>query len=86
MSLTSLLVTGGTIAAAGGLVWMRHLGAGTRPITAADIAANAPDELRTAVSILADPAQTNVMFASLGLGSVEGGFPYFAGYSYSRHG
>ncbi|WP_431956412.1 FtsK/SpoIIIE domain-containing protein [Nocardia lijiangensis] len=85
-TLTSLVVTGGTFAAAGGLAWMRHLGSGLRPLTVADIVADAPDELRTAVSILADPAQTNLMLAALGLGSIDGGFPYVERYDYTEHG
>ncbi|MFI7670822.1 FtsK/SpoIIIE domain-containing protein [Nocardia sp. NPDC049526] len=86
MSVTSLVVCGGVVAASGALMWMRSQGAGPRPVTAADIAAGAPDELRTAVSILADPVQTNLMFAALGLGSIEGGFPYVEGYDYDTHG
>ncbi|WP_067839597.1 FtsK/SpoIIIE domain-containing protein [Nocardia lijiangensis] len=86
MTLTSLLVTTGVVAASGGLVWLRHLGSGPRPLTVADIAADAPPELRTAVSILADPGQTNLMLAALGLGSLDGGFPYVERYDYTDHG
>ncbi|WP_328411940.1 FtsK/SpoIIIE domain-containing protein [Nocardia sp. NBC_00403] len=85
-TITSLFVTGGTIAAAGGMVWLRHLGAGTRPATAQEIAAEAPVELRTAVLIFADPTQTCVMFSALGLGSVEGGFPFVESCDFSAFG
>ncbi|MGW4739151.1 FtsK/SpoIIIE domain-containing protein [Nocardia xishanensis] len=85
-TLTSLLVTGGTFAAAGGMAWLCHLGSGPRELTVADIVADAPPELRTAVSILADPGQTNLMLAALGLGSLEGGFPYVERYDYTAHG
>lgn len=86
MSATALLVSGGVVAGAGALMWMRSLGAGPRPVTAADIAAAAPPGLDTAVSILADPAQTNMMLAALDLGSIEGGFPYVESYYYTDHG
>ncbi|WP_433679976.1 FtsK/SpoIIIE domain-containing protein [Nocardia sp. CA-119907] len=86
MSATALLVSGSAFAAAGGLLWMRSLGAGPRRVTAADIAAQAPPGLDTAVSILADPPQTNMMLAALGLGSIEGGFPYIESYYYTDHG
>ncbi|WP_067833363.1 FtsK/SpoIIIE domain-containing protein [Nocardia lijiangensis] len=85
-TLTSLVVTGGSLAAAGGLAWLRHLGSGPRPLTVADIVADAPPELRTAVSILAEPSQTNLMLAALGLGSIDGGFPYVERYDYTDHG
>ncbi|MEV0344083.1 FtsK/SpoIIIE domain-containing protein [Nocardia sp. NPDC050713] len=86
MTLTSVLVTAGVVAASGGMVWLRHLGSGPRPLTVADIVADAPPELRTAVSILADPGQTNLMLAALGLGSIDGGFPYVERYDYTAHG
>ncbi|MFE9583197.1 FtsK/SpoIIIE domain-containing protein [Nocardia sp. NPDC006044] len=46
----------------------------------------APAELRTAVTILADPHQTNMMLAALDLGSVDTGFPYVDGWDYDAHG
>ncbi|MEV0340572.1 FtsK/SpoIIIE domain-containing protein [Nocardia sp. NPDC050713] len=85
-TLTSLFVTGGTFAAAGGMAWLRHLGSGPRELTVADIVADAPPELRTAVSILADPGQTDLMLSALGLGSIEGGFPFVERYDYTAHG
>ncbi|MEV2226232.1 FtsK/SpoIIIE domain-containing protein [Nocardia vinacea] len=86
MSATALLVSGGVVAGMGVLMWMRSQGADARPVTAADIAADAPPGLDTAVSILADPAQTNMMLAALDLGSIEGGFPYLESYFYTDHG
>ncbi|MFE9582463.1 FtsK/SpoIIIE domain-containing protein [Nocardia sp. NPDC006044] len=87
MSLSELaLAAGGAMLGTGGLVWLRSLGAGVRPITAADFARVAPAELRTAVTILADPHQTNMMLAALDLGSVDTGFPYVDGWDYDAHG
>ncbi len=57
-----------------------------RQVTAESLADAAPLGLRTAVYILADPAQTNLMFAALGLGSAEGGFPYVERYDFTDHG
>ncbi|WP_107659552.1 FtsK/SpoIIIE domain-containing protein [Nocardia suismassiliense] len=90
MALTDLVPAGGAVLGvvlgAGGLVWLRSLGAGARPVTAEDIASAAPIELRTAVYILADPLQTNLMLAALGLGSVKDGFPKLERYDYSTFG
>ncbi|MFI9406248.1 hypothetical protein [Nocardia sp. NPDC052316] len=86
MALTDLALAGGAVLGAAGLMWMRSLGAGVRPVTVADIAAVAPVELRTAVSILADPPQTNMMLAALDLGSPESGFPYVECWDYDAHG
>lgn len=83
---TSLFVTGGAVAAAGGLVWMRSRGAGSKPVTAETIAAAAPVELRRAVAILADPMQTALMLQALDLGSVDTGFPPLERYDYTPHG
>ncbi|MEV6563022.1 FtsK/SpoIIIE domain-containing protein [Nocardia sp. NPDC051756] len=87
MMLSDLAVLGsGAVIGGCGLMWLRSLGAGVRPITVADIAAVAPAELRTAVTILADPHQTNMMLAALDLGSPETGFPYVDGWDYDVHG
>ncbi|MEV6274461.1 FtsK/SpoIIIE domain-containing protein [Nocardia sp. NPDC051832] len=66
--------------------WLRHLGAGPRPVTAAGIAADAPPELRAAVFIFADAGQTTLMFHILGLGSAEKGFPKLDSIAYTEHG
>ncbi|MGY4101315.1 FtsK/SpoIIIE domain-containing protein [Nocardia sp. R16R-3T] len=88
MSTTLALLSAGAATGAAVLAYWSRLGAGpgARPVTAADIAAQAPPGLDTAVSILADPPQTNLMLAALGLGSIEGGFPYLEGYYYTDHG
>ncbi|MFI9506197.1 FtsK/SpoIIIE domain-containing protein [Nocardia sp. NPDC052566] len=86
MVATELVVAGSAFIGAAGMWWMRHSGAGARPITAQDIAAQAPAELRTAVTILADPMQTNLMFEALGLGSRNDGFPHVDGYDYDESG
>ena len=56
------------------------------PVTASQIAATAPPELRTAVFVFADPDQTKMMFAVHGLGSPEKGFPKIEFYDYDSHG
>ncbi|CAM4497652.1 FtsK/SpoIIIE domain-containing protein [Nocardia ninae] len=90
MALTELIPAGGAalgvVLGAGGLMWMRSRGTGVRPQTVAGIAAVAPAELRTAVSILADPPQTNMMLAALDLGSPDSGFPYVECWDYDAHG
>ncbi|MBF6368916.1 hypothetical protein IU469_24820 [Nocardia puris] len=85
-ALTTVLVAGGTFAAAGGLAWMRHQGPGPRRLSVADIVAEAPPALRTAVLILADRGQTNLMLSALDLGSPETGFPYVDAWDYTIHG
>jgi len=86
-TLTTLFTAGTAVLATGGMAWMRWASdSRTRPATAEDIADAAPTGLRTAVYILADPAQTNLMFAALGLGSLEGGFPYVERYDFTDHG
>ncbi|MGX1774835.1 FtsK/SpoIIIE domain-containing protein [Nocardia brasiliensis] len=54
--------------------------------TLAQIIADAPVQLRAAVSVLADPLQTNLMLQALGLGCPESGFPPLESYDYTRHG
>lgn len=87
---TTLFVTGGSLAASGALLWMRSQAAagvrGVAPLTAQDYAAAAPAELRAAAFVLADPAQTDLMLATLGLGSVETGFPKVEMWDYDAHG
>ena len=86
-NLAMLFGAGGGFVAAGGLAWMRWIDDGrSRPLTAEEIADAAPTGLRTAVYVLADPAQTNLMFAALGLGSLDGGFPFVERYDYTEHG
>lgn len=86
-TLTTLFTAGTAVLATGGMAWMRWASDNrTRPATAEDIADAAPTGLRTAVYIMADPAQTNLMFAALGLGSLEGGFPFVERYDYTEHG
>ncbi|MFC8530788.1 hypothetical protein, partial [Nocardia sp. NPDC057227] len=71
MNLETLLVATGAVTGTGVLAWWRYLDATTlRPVTltAERIAAAAPPALRPAAFILADPAQTNLMFEALDLG------------------
>ncbi|MEV6340565.1 FtsK/SpoIIIE domain-containing protein [Nocardia vinacea] len=88
MSTTLALLSGGAVVGSAVLAYWSRLGAGpgVRALTAAEITADAPLELRTAVSILAQPAQTNMMFAALGLGSVDDGFPHIEVWDYDAHG
>ncbi|MFQ6398960.1 FtsK/SpoIIIE domain-containing protein [Nocardia sp. KC 131] len=87
MSTTSLLVSCGSIAAAGVMAYWRQLGAPRlRPMTAEQFAAQAPPELRTAVFVIEDRAQTNLMFGALGLGANDDGFPRVDAYYYVDHG
>ncbi|MBF6355680.1 hypothetical protein IU449_14185 [Nocardia higoensis] len=86
-TLTTLFTAGSAVLATGGMAWMRWAGDDRpRKVTAETLADAAPAGLRTAVYILADPAQTNLMFAALGLGSLEGGFPYVERYDFTDHG
>ncbi|MFC9436739.1 FtsK/SpoIIIE domain-containing protein [Nocardia sp. NPDC057030] len=55
-------------------------------LTLQQIIDSAPPPLRPAVSVLADPLQTNLMLQALKLGSVETGFPPLERYDYTRHG
>ncbi|MFC8532330.1 FtsK/SpoIIIE domain-containing protein, partial [Nocardia sp. NPDC057227] len=48
--------------------------------------AAAPPALRPAAFILADPAQTNLMFEALDLGHRDRGFPHIVGWDYTAHG
>ncbi|MBF6334241.1 FtsK/SpoIIIE domain-containing protein [Nocardia transvalensis] len=57
-----------------------------RPATVAEIVADAPARLRAAVHVFADPFYTDLMFATLGLGAPEKGFPYVEFYDYDLHG
>jgi DNA segregation ATPase FtsK/SpoIIIE, S-DNA-T family len=87
MSMTALMVTGGTFAAAGVMAYWRHLDAPRlRPLTPEQLAAAAPPELSTAVFVLSDQAQTRLMFGALGLGSVDDGFPKVESYDYTDYG
>lgn len=85
-----VLAVAGSVAVPAGLIWWarRDLPSVKKPKsqTVAQIVDDAPPELRTAVGILADPLQTNLMFASLKLGSAEGGFPHVKRYDYTRYG
>ncbi|WP_216905894.1 FtsK/SpoIIIE domain-containing protein [Nocardia noduli] len=87
-ALGSIVFAGGLVAASGGMVWLRSLGAGSGPrlVSLADIVAAAPSELRTTVSIFADPSQMNLMLHALGLGSAEVGFPKLDDWVYTAHG
>ncbi|MFF0527784.1 FtsK/SpoIIIE domain-containing protein [Nocardia amikacinitolerans] len=87
----TVMLASGMCTGASALWWLRSLaargaGSGPRELAVADIVADAPEELRTAVSILADPPQTNLMLAALGLGSLDGGFPYVERYDYTTYG
>lgn len=83
----TLYVTGVTVAGGGLLAWWRYLDATTvRPISTQQIIDAAPGELRTAVFVLADPVQTNVMFEALDLGHRDRGFPHVVGWDYAPHG
>ncbi|UGT63408.1 FtsK/SpoIIIE domain-containing protein [Nocardia asteroides] len=87
MSLEALMVGSASLVGAGVLTWWRFLDRPTaRPITTDQIVAAAPPELRPAAFILADPAQTNIMFEALKLGSRERGFPQVLGWGYTDHG
>ncbi|MFB7723140.1 FtsK/SpoIIIE domain-containing protein [Nocardia sp. NPDC056100] len=57
-----------------------------REPTPEEITSAAPAVLRPAVFVLADPEQTDLMLATLKLGSVETGFPHIAVWDYDRHG
>lgn len=85
-----ILAVGGSVVMPAGLIWLaRRDLPGTKKSkaqTVAEIVDGAEPELRTAVGILADPLQTNLMLASLGLGSAEGGFPHLERYDYTRYG
>ncbi|MEV0250115.1 FtsK/SpoIIIE domain-containing protein [Nocardia sp. NPDC050712] len=88
MTNTILLSYGAMIGGSAGLWWLSSLLPSRTPevVTVADIVAEAPLELRTAVSILTDHDQLTLMFAALGLGSAEGGFPKLDGVYYTDHG
>lgn len=88
MSLEALMVASTTVAGVGLLTWWRFLDAHTtRPaLTTEKILADAPEELRTAVFVLSDPVQTNIMFEALKLGTREHGFPFVAAWGYTDHG
>ncbi|GAB2699720.1 FtsK/SpoIIIE domain-containing protein [Nocardia thraciensis] len=55
-------------------------------LSAEEIAAKAPAELRAAVFILCDPMQTDTMLHVVGLASPEKGFPRLDFYDYDTHG
>ncbi|MCP9619684.1 hypothetical protein FOH10_09115 [Nocardia otitidiscaviarum] len=57
-----------------------------RPADPAAIIDEAPVELRTAVLMVADPAQTVTMWAALGLGSENTGFPVLECWDYTEQG
>ncbi|MBF6212244.1 hypothetical protein IU433_17520 [Nocardia puris] len=57
-----------------------------REFTLAEIIAAAPAALRSAVTIVADPDQTDRMFYTLKLGDPVMGFPLVEGWEYDRHG
>ncbi|MFC8043533.1 FtsK/SpoIIIE domain-containing protein [Nocardia sp. NPDC057353] len=86
-SLEALMVTTTGVVGAGLLTWWRFLDHHTtRPNSLDRIVDAAPPELRTAAFILADPAQTNIMFEALKLGDREGGFPHVVAWGYTDHG
>ncbi|MFC8046788.1 FtsK/SpoIIIE domain-containing protein [Nocardia sp. NPDC057353] len=81
------MVTTTSVVGAGLLTWWRYLDHHTtRPDSLDQIVQAAPPELRTAAFILADPAQTNIMFEALKLGSREHGFPHVVAWGYTDHG
>ncbi|MEV0357373.1 FtsK/SpoIIIE domain-containing protein [Nocardia sp. NPDC050697] len=88
MNLETLLVATGAVTGTGVLAWWRYLDATvTRSATTAEqITAAAPPALRPAVFILADPAQTALMFEALDLGHRDRGFPHIARWDYTPHG
>ncbi|MFI6870865.1 FtsK/SpoIIIE domain-containing protein [Nocardia sp. NPDC050406] len=63
--------------------WHRETLCATSPEA---IAADAPMELRTAVLIVANPAHTDLMFATLKLGSFDSGVPRVEGWDYDSFG
>lgn len=86
-SLEALMVTTTGVVGAGLLTWWRFLDHHTtRPEPLDQIVQAAPPELRTAAFILADPAQTNIMFEALKLGTREHGFPHVTAWGYTDHG
>ncbi|WP_051132790.1 FtsK/SpoIIIE domain-containing protein [Nocardia paucivorans] len=81
------LMTMGGIATTGWFMWQwRKAGAGPAVPTPEDHAAAAPVELRTAVSIVTDPAQLALMWPALGLGSPERGWPNITAAAYTEAG
>ncbi|MFD6463907.1 FtsK/SpoIIIE domain-containing protein, partial [Streptomyces roseolus] len=87
MSNTILLSYGTLVAGVAAIACLRTLmTAPPKPVSVADVAAGVDPELRPAVSILADPAQTRIMLHTLGLGSLEGGFPSLESWAYTDHG
>ncbi|WP_280331055.1 FtsK/SpoIIIE domain-containing protein [Nocardia wallacei] len=66
--------------------WPGRRQALTAAMSAEQIAATAPAELRPAVFILCDPWQTNLMLVSVGLASEKTGFPHLDYYDYDTHG
>ncbi|MCX4095064.1 FtsK/SpoIIIE domain-containing protein [Nocardia sp. alder85J] len=84
--LAPVLISGGAALVLGArmLRWSRT--PTTAAPTVAEILADAPTELRTAVLCFYDPAQEWVMWKSLDLGSVEDGFPHVVDAVYTGHG
>jgi len=86
-TLINLFTAGTAVAATGGMAWMCWVG-DDRPRTPTPemLADAAPLGLRTAVYILSDLPQTNLMFSALGLGSIDHGFPRVDRYEFTDHG
>ncbi|MGW0250816.1 FtsK/SpoIIIE domain-containing protein [Nocardia goodfellowii] len=86
MTNTILFSYAAALSGSGLLWWLASRLSRRQPVSVPDALADVPVELRTAVSIFTDPANTNVMLACLGLGSLEGGFPKVDYLGYTVHG
>lgn len=71
-----------------GMLWQwRRAGTGSGSSAAATTAhADTPPELRTAVSVVTDPAQLAIMWPALGLGSAATGYPNITAAAYTEAG
>ncbi|MGW0252778.1 FtsK/SpoIIIE domain-containing protein, partial [Nocardia goodfellowii] len=86
MTNTILFSYAAALSGSGLLWWLASRLPRRQPVSVSDVLADVPVELRTAVSIFTDQANTNVMFHSLDLGSIEGGFPKVDYLGYTVHG
>ncbi|MFD8246936.1 hypothetical protein [Nocardia sp. NPDC059691] len=86
----TVMLASGLCTGASAVWWLRSLasfGTSVQPAgDAREIVAAAPVELRTAVLVVADPRQRPCMFAALGLGSVDSGFPTLEDWVYTDYG
>ncbi|NEW58144.1 hypothetical protein GV794_21170 [Nocardia cyriacigeorgica] len=87
MSAVAAIVSAGTIGAVAVMGWWSRLGtSGPRQQTPAEMAADAPPELRTAVFIVTDPGQLSLMWPALDLGSPDKGYPNIVSADYTATG